>query len=79
MAKKDKPHSYDAMIARLQEIVELMDSDQAPLEQSIALYDEGITILEKCVSELQTAETRLKELRRRADGLFELVLRDDPQ
>jgi exodeoxyribonuclease VII small subunit len=79
MAKKEKAPTYDAMIDRLQEIVDEMDADMTSLEQSIHLYDEGITLIERCVAELHSAEHRLKELRQRADGLFELVNREDPQ
>ena len=77
MAKKQKQPGYDAMILRLQEIVDSMDSEMTTLEQSIQLYDEGITLIEQCVSELHTAERQLKELRQRADGLFELVNREE--
>jgi exodeoxyribonuclease VII small subunit len=79
MAKKDKAQTYEAMIDRLQEIVDAMDADLTTLEQSIHLYEEGIVLVERCATELHSAEHRLKELRRRADGLFELVNRETPQ
>jgi exodeoxyribonuclease VII small subunit len=61
------------MMRRLDEIVAALDADETPLEASITLYEEGITLVERCALALKGAETRLKELRRRADGVFETI------
>lgn len=72
MSKK-KSASYEDSVARLNEIVRLLDSEETPLEDSMKLYSEGIEIVEKCVKDLSEARTRIKELRERSDGVFELL------
>jgi exodeoxyribonuclease VII small subunit len=70
MSKKTQI-SYEASIERLNDIVRLLDAEETPLEDSMKLYAEGIEIVEKCVKDLSEAQTRIKELRRRSDGVFE--------
>ena len=72
MSKK-KSASYEDSVARLNEIVRLLDSEETPLDDSMKLYAEGIEIVEKCVKDLSEARTRIKELRERSDGVFELL------
>ena len=68
-----KTERYESSIMRLNEIVRLLDAEDTPLEQSISLYAEGIEIVEKCVKDLSEAQTRIKELRLRSDGVFETL------
>ena len=57
----------------MQEIVKKLDSDETLLEDSLNMYEEGIQIVESCVKDLSNARSRVKELRKRADGVFELL------
>lgn len=66
-----KKDSYESSIERLNDIVRLLDAEETPLEDSMKLYAEGIEIVEKCVRDLSEAQTRIKELRLRSDGVFE--------
>lgn len=68
-----KKESYESSITRLNEIVRLLDAEETPLLQSMELYAEGIEIVEKCVKDLSEAQTRIKELRMRSDGVFETL------
>jgi exodeoxyribonuclease VII small subunit len=68
---KQKTMGIEAALQRLQEIVQTLDSDDTALEESMKLYEEGILIVESCVKNLSEARTRVKELRERADGVFE--------
>jgi exodeoxyribonuclease VII small subunit len=69
MSKKND--SYESSIERLNAIVRTLDAEETPLEDSMKLYAEGIEIVEKCVRDLSEAQTRIKELRLRSDGVFE--------
>lgn len=69
MSKKND--SYESSIERLNAIVRTLDAEETPLEDSMKLYAEGIEIVEKCVKDLSEAQTRIKELRLRSDGVFE--------
>lgn len=66
-----KKDSYESSIERLNDIVRALDAEETPLEDSMKLYAEGIEIVEKCVRDLSEAQTRIKELRLRSDGVFE--------
>lgn len=70
MSKKS-PTSYEASIERLNRIVQQLDTEETSLEDSMNLYAEGIQIVESCVKQLSEAQTRIKELRLRSDGVFE--------
>ncbi|MCZ7555525.1 MAG: exodeoxyribonuclease VII small subunit [Bacteroidia bacterium] len=70
---KQKNTGIEASLQRLQDIVQKLDAEETPLEDSMKLYEEGILIVESCVKDLSEARTRVKELRKRADGVFELL------
>ena len=57
-AKKYK--DFESALNRLEEITELMESDEARLEQSIELYTEGLQIAKFCNEKLSEAETKIK-------------------
>ncbi|MBR9975990.1 MAG: exodeoxyribonuclease VII small subunit [Bacteroidetes bacterium] len=63
--------SYEASIERLNRIVLQLDTEETSLEDSMKLYEEGIQIVETCVKQLSEAQSRIKELRLRSDGVFE--------
>ena len=73
MAKKKTGSSFEDNLLRLQEIVSSLDSEGIALDETITLYEEGIGLLEKSVTELSSAQSRIKELRKRSDGVFELL------
>ncbi len=70
---KQKSTGIEASLQRLQDIVQKLDADDTQLEDSMKLYEEGILIVESCVKDLSEAKARVKELRKRADGVFELL------
>ena len=61
-------------MARLQEIVQALDSGSEGLEKSLKLYEEGIAIVRACTEILDNAEQKVKILALRPDG--DAVLRD---
>jgi exodeoxyribonuclease VII small subunit len=60
MSKKSK--SFEESLKRLQEISELLESDEITLEDSIELYEEGIKLSQKCYSILDKAELKVEQL-----------------
>lgn len=73
MARKAHPHDFEKAMLRLQEIVAALDAPDLRLTDSVTLYQEGIELLEQCAQELSGVQKQLKELRRRSEGIFELV------
>lgn len=60
--------SFEQSLARLDEIVKLLESGTAPLEQSMKLYEEGIALVRFCNGELDKTESKIKLLREGGDG-----------
>lgn len=60
--------SFEQSLTRLDEIVKLLESGTAPLEQSMKLYEEGIALVRFCSGELDRTEAKIKVLRSGGDG-----------
>ena len=66
MAKKEM--TFEGAIARLEEIVRMLEGGNAPLDQSLALFEEGVALVKLCNSRLDTAEQKVKMLTMGGDG-----------
>ncbi len=64
--------SFESNLARLEEIVAQLEGDRLDLNAALGLFEEGIELLRLASGELNEAETRVKELIERADGVLEL-------
>lgn len=53
---------YSVKVKRLEEILEKMEGASLPLEETLALYDEGQKLVKECREFLAKAETRVKKL-----------------
>lgn len=62
------PVPFEQRRARLEEIVSRLESGELPLEESLALYEEGVSLVRACMQELDDAEQKVKILRRTAEG-----------
>ena len=60
--------SFEAAMARLEVIVKAMEGDNLPLDESLALYEEGIALVRRLSRELDEAEQRVQILQRTPDG-----------
>ena len=67
MATKKKLN-FEAAMARLEEIVGLLERGDAPLEQSMALFEEGAKLLRECTKQLDEAEQKVTLLTAGEDG-----------
>lgn len=54
--------SFEKAIHRLGEIVECLEDGEQPLEESIALFEEGMTLAKSSQEILDRAERRIEEL-----------------
>ena len=61
-AKRDK-QPFEELYQKLEETVEKLERGGLPLEQSIALYDEGMELAKRCQTILDGAEQRITKLR----------------
>lgn len=60
MAKKKE--SYENMMVRLEEIVDIMDGNEVTLEQTMIIYEEGIKICNNLYKILNDTEGKIKIL-----------------
>ena len=59
---------FEEAIARLEVIVKTMEGDTVSLDESLALYEEGIALVRRLSRELDEAEQRVMILQRTPDG-----------
>ena len=60
MPAKKKYKDYESALERLEEITERLETGEAPLEESITLYTEGLEIARECHQKLAEAEKKIK-------------------
>ncbi len=58
----DETPSFDASIARLQSIIERIEQEDTPLEDSLALFEEGIKLTRQVQASLTEAEQKVRVL-----------------
>ncbi len=54
--------AFEAILARLQEVVGELERGDLPLERSLALFEEGVRLARQGGSRLDAAEARVEEL-----------------
>ena len=72
MAKKDKQIQFEEAFKRLEDIVTKLESGDLSLEESMTLFEEGITLTKKCKSRLEAAEQKIQLLIKNSDGNLSL-------
>jgi exodeoxyribonuclease VII small subunit len=70
LGTEPKSMTYETAAARVEEIIRRLDSGEASLNETLALVQEGKTLIELCAGELESVGAALEELR-----LDELVAR----
>jgi exodeoxyribonuclease VII small subunit len=68
MASSPETMSFEAALARLEEIVRLLERGEAPLDQSIDLYQEGAGLKALCEERLRSAQARIEAIALGPDG-----------
>ena len=63
-----KKQTFEQEIARLEEIVGLLERGDAPLEQAMTLFEEGAKLIAACSQELDAAEQKVVKLMKGPDG-----------
>ena len=60
--------SFEDAMAELEQVVAKLESGQAPLDQSIDLYERGAKLKERCEGRLKDAELRVSKIIAGSDG-----------
>ena len=66
MAEKKK--TFEQAMIRLEEIVTQLEKGEAPLEESLKLFEEGMTLMKQCSALLDKAEQKVSLLIAGEDG-----------
>lgn len=66
--KKEEPRSFEENMARLEEIVSLLERGDAKLADSLALFEEGTKLAALCAGLLGEAEQKVVKLQKGPDG-----------
>ncbi|MCX6828123.1 MAG: exodeoxyribonuclease VII small subunit [candidate division Zixibacteria bacterium] len=79
MTAKKKYKDFESALTRLEEITERLESGEAPLEESLALYSEGVEIAGFCTGKLAEAEKKITILKEQGTKLVEVPLVDEEE
>jgi exodeoxyribonuclease VII small subunit len=63
MPTKILPQKFEDAFARLSEIVGLLETGEAGLEESLELYAEGMKLVQLCGQKLSEAEKKIETLK----------------
>ena len=66
--KKEAPKSFEENMTRLEEIVSQLERGDAPLADSLALFEEGTKLSALCAGLLDEAEQKVVKLQKGPDG-----------
>lgn len=75
-AKNPQKQTFEESLRRLEEIVTTLEQGEVSLEDSIKIYEEGLTLSKLCIDRLTQAELKLKKLSKDIDGNFQFLEQD---
>jgi len=76
MTKKKQKNTFEENLSRLEEIGKVLDEGDMGLEDSIALFEEGIQLSKSCIGALKKAELKITELK---SDLSEITAGEDEE
>ena len=66
--KKSKTVELEVAMKRLDEVVARLSAQSVSIEDSLALYEEGVALVRLCNARLESVERKISLLRTRPDG-----------
>lgn len=63
-----KAKTFEESITELEQIVTLLESGDAPLDEAVALFEKGMKLSAKCHYQLDKAEQKVKLLTENEEG-----------
>ena len=64
---------FDKALERLEDIVEKLESGVLSLEESLAVFEEGVKLSLYCQKELQKTDGRVQRLLKKLNGELEII------
>ena len=64
-----KTITFEAAMERLEEITRLLEAGAEGLDESLKLYEEGVSLIRLCTQKLESAEQSVKVLQMSEEGI----------
>ena len=64
----DNNKTFEESMARLEQIVRIMERGEVPLDESLKLFREGTSLVQNCGKLLEEAELEIKKVVAASDG-----------
>ena len=64
-----KTITFEAAMERLEEITRLLETGAEGLDDSLKLYEEGVSLIRLCTQKLESAEQNVKVLQMSEEGI----------
>lgn len=68
----NKNRSFEDSFNRLEKILEELESEECTLEDTIKLYEEGLSLTKVCYEKLNNAELLIKEISKSSKNIAEI-------
>lgn len=68
MIKDIEKYDLETAMKRLDEVVAALSGEGVKLEESLALYEEGVSLVRHCNAKLESVERKINILRMTSDG-----------
>ncbi|MDG0964130.1 MAG: exodeoxyribonuclease VII small subunit [Opitutales bacterium] len=68
--------TFEQALANLEEIIQRMESGEAPLDSLITHYQTGVKMLKLCREKIEAAEINIKEVQERDEELIKKDFED---
>ena len=65
----DAEAGFEASLTELETRVKRLESGELPLEEALALFEQGVALAQRCHEQLEAAEQRVSQLVRGSRGL----------
>lgn len=66
--EESKNIKFEDALKRLEKIVEKLEAGDVPLDESLSLYEEGISLFKHCSSKLEEAKKKVEILNKKGSG-----------
>lgn len=63
-----KKKSFEESMNRLEEIVSLLENNEQSLDDTVKLFEEGLSLVKNCDDELRSFEEKVSEIARNNGG-----------
>jgi len=63
--------TFEKALVRLEEILKVLESGTAPLDESLGMFEEGVKLIKLCNGKLDNAEQKIKILVKNQEGEYD--------